>query len=215
MRADREPERSRILQQQLWVAWELVRQRSPSAGIDGMTVELFAGVVEEEMRSLYKQLRSEIYQASPAKGFYLSKKSGGKRLVGISTVRDRILQRYLLQAIYPKLDQALSPVAYAYRPGYSTHMAVERVMEVYRAHPVWVLKTDIQQFFDQICWAVLLAEVERLGIEPILVQRIEQQLKAGMVVERRYVRLNQGVLQGGILSGRWRICICGSSIDAV
>lgn len=89
MRANRESERSRILEQQLWVAWELVRQRSPSAGIDEITVELFAGVVEQELRSLYKQLRSETYQASPAKGFYLSKKSGGKRLVRISTVRGR------------------------------------------------------------------------------------------------------------------------------
>ncbi len=201
MKAERNPERFRILEQQLWVAWELVRQRSSSAGIDGMTVELFSGVVEEQMRLLFKQLRSETYQASPAKGFYLSKKSGGRRLVGISTVRDRILQRYLLQAIYPQLDRALSPVAYAYRPGYSTYMAVERVMEVYRNHPVWVLKTDIRQFFDRICWAVLMGEVERLGIEPILVRWIEQQLKAGMVIERRYVPMNQGVLQGGVLSG--------------
>jgi CRISPR-associated endonuclease Cas1/group II intron reverse transcriptase/maturase len=166
-----------------------------------MTVELFGGVVEEQMRSLNKQLRSQTYQASPAKGFYLSKKSGGQRLVGISTVRDRILQRYLLQAIYPQLDRALSPVAYAYRPGYSTQMAVDRVMEVYRNHPVWVLKTDIRQFFDRICWAVLMGEVERLGIEPILVRWIEGQLKAGMVIEGRSVPMNQGVLQGGVLSG--------------
>jgi len=48
---------------------------------------------------------------------------------------------------------------------------------------------------------VLLGEVERLRIEPILVQWIEQQLKAGMVVDRHYMRMNQGVLQGGILSG--------------
>ncbi|MGG6269690.1 CRISPR-associated endonuclease Cas1 [Leptolyngbya sp. AN03gr2] len=191
----------RILEQQLWIAWELVQQRSPAAGIDGITVELFAGVVEEQMRSLYKQLRSQTYEASPAKGFYLAKKDGGKRLVGISTVRDRILQRYLLQAIYPKLDQALSEVAYAYRPGYSTHQAVERVAEMYQSQPVWVLKTDIEKFFDRICWAVLIAELERLGLAPIMLRWIEQQLKAGMVIDRQFVRMNQGVLQGGVLSG--------------
>ncbi len=95
------------------------------------------------------------------------------------------MQRYLLQALYPKLDQTVSPVVYAYRPGYSTHMAVDRVIEVYRNHPVWVLKTDIRQFFDRICWAVLMGEVERLEIEPILVQWVEQQLKAGLVIDRQ------------------------------
>ena len=201
MRADQPPERSRILEQQLWVAWELVRQKSQSAGVDGMTVELFEGVVAEQMRSLHKQLRSQTYEASPAKGFYLPKKDGGRRLVGISTVRDRILQRYLLQAIYPRLDRALSSATYAYRPGYSTHMAVEQVMERYHSQPVWVLKTDIQKFFDQICWALLLGELERLGLEPIVLRWIEQQLRAGIVIERQYVRTNQGVLQGGVLSG--------------
>ena len=208
MRADQTPNQSfgssqsesLFLEQQLWVAWELVRQRSRSAGVDGMTVELFAGVVAEQMRSLHKQLRSETYEASPAKGFYLAKKSGGQRLVGISTVRDRILQRHLLQSIYPRLDRALSPATYAYRPGYSTHMAIERVMEVYR-QPVWVLKTDIQKFFDQICWSLLIHQLERLGLEPILLRLIEQQLKAGVVVNSRYIRTNQGVLQGGVLSG--------------
>ncbi len=201
MRADQIQARSQVLEQQLWIAWELVRQKSQAAGVDGITVELFAGVVAEQMRSLHKQLRSETYEASPAKGFYLPKKDGGRRLVGISTVRDRILQRYLLQAIYPTVERALSPVAYAYRPGFSTHMAVEQVMEGYRSQPMWVLKTDIQKFFDRICWALLVQELERLKLEPIVLRWIEQQIRAGMVIERQYVRMNQGVLQGGVLSG--------------
>ena len=201
MRADRPPDRSLFLEQQLWVAWELVRQRSQAAGIDGMTVELFAGVVSEQIRRLHKQLCSETYAASPAKGFYLAKKDGGRRLIGISTVCDRILQRHVLQAIYPTLDRALSPATYAYRPGYSTHLAVERAAEAYRSQPVWVLKTDIQKFFDQICWALLIQSLERLRLEPILLRLIEQQLKSGIVIDRHFVRTHQGLLQGGALSG--------------
>lgn len=193
--------RSLFLEQHLWVAWELVRQKSRAAGVDGMTVELFAGVAAEQLRSLRHQLRSETYQASPAQGFYLPKKDGGRRLVGLATVRDRVVQRHVLQAIYPQLDRALSPATYAYRPGYSTHMAVERVIEGYRSQPVWVLKTDIQQFFDQICWALLLGELAQLGLEPVLLRLLEQQLRAGMVIERRFVRTHRGVLQGGVLSG--------------
>lgn len=187
--------------EQLATAWELVRRGSQAAGIDGITIELFAGIAREQIRILAKQLQWERYQASPAKGFYLSKKSGGQRLIGIPTVSDRIVQRYLLQAIYPKLDQTLSDVAYAYRPGYSTHLAVAHVLEFYRQQPVWVLKTDIQQFFDRLSWSLLLHHLEQMRLPPLLVRLIEQQLKSGIVLDHRHVRTNQGVLQGGVLSG--------------
>jgi len=182
-------------------AWEMVRRGSRSAGVDGVTLEMFSGVLEEQVRSLQSQLLHETYQAKPAKGFWIPKKSGGKRLIGISTVRDRLVQRYLLQAVYPRLDQALSDATYAYRPGYSTHMAIERVMEFYGGQPVWVLKTDIQKFFDQICWAVLLHHLEQLKLEPAVLALMEQQIKAGIVIDHRLYRTNQGVLQGSALSG--------------
>jgi CRISPR-associated endonuclease Cas1/group II intron reverse transcriptase/maturase len=201
MRADKPPNRSLFVDHHLYAAWELVRRGSPSAGVDGVTVELFAGVVGEQIRLLQKQLRWEKYRASPAKGFYLAKKSGGRRLIGLPTVSDRLVQRYLLQAIYPALDRALSPASFAYRPGYSTHLAVERVMTFYCDFPAWVVKTDIQQFFDRLCWALLLHQLEQLRLPPVLVQLIEQQLRSGIVLDRRYVPMNQGVLQGGVLSG--------------
>ncbi|XHX81191.1 MAG: reverse transcriptase domain-containing protein [Stenomitos frigidus ULC029] len=103
--------------------------------------------------------------------------------------------------MYPKLDQTLSPVAYAYRPGYSTHLAVAHVLEFYRQQPVWVLKTDIQQFFDRLSWSLLLHHLEQMRLQPLLVRLIEQQLKSGIVLNRRHVRTNQGVLRGGVLSG--------------
>lgn len=154
-----------ILIDQLLAAWAKVQQGSQAAGVDGMTVELFAGDAMIQLRHIHKQLRREAYEAQPAKGFLLPKKSGGKRLIGIPTVQDRIVQRYLLQAVYPKLEEALSPVAYAYRPGYSTHQAVAHVLETYQP-PVWVLKTDVQQFFDRLNWAVLLHYLDQVGLSP-------------------------------------------------
>ena len=201
MKADKPPNRSLFVDQHLLASWALVQRGSRAAGVDGITTEYFAGIAREQIRLLQQQLQRETYQASPAKGFYLSKKSGGQRLIGIPTVSDRIVQRYLLQAIYPKLDQILSPVAYAYRPGYSTHLAVANVLEFYRQQPVWVLKTDIQQFFDRLSWSLLLHHLEQMRLRAILVRLIEQQLKSGIVLDRRPVHTNQGVLQGGVLSG--------------
>jgi CRISP-associated protein Cas1 len=185
----------------LHAAWGLVQRGSPAAGVDGITLDLFAGVAQEQIEQMHGQLRHEVYEASPAKGFFIPKKDGAQRLIGLSTVRDRILQRYLLQSIYPRLEAAFTDSAFAYRPGLSIYGAVDRVMARYGKQPSWVIKADIQQFFDNLSWGVLLGQLERLKIAPAQVRLIEQQLKAGMVLQGQFYRPNKGVLQGGILSG--------------
>ncbi|NEP19175.1 MAG: hypothetical protein F6J97_20135 [Leptolyngbya sp. SIO4C1] len=119
----------RVYADHLHAAWGRVQRGSPAAGVDGMTTDLFAGVAKEQLKQMQGQLRRECYGASPAKGFFVAKKSGGRRLIGLSTVRDRIVQRYLLQAIYPRLEATFSKSAFAYRPGLSIYGAAAQVME--------------------------------------------------------------------------------------
>ena len=194
-----------VYPEHLQAAWGLVQRGSPAAGVDGITTELFAGVAAEQIVQMHRQLRREVYGANPTKGFFVPKKKAGelvgKRLIGLSTVRDRILQRYLLQSIYPRLEATFSDASFAYRPGLSIYNAVDRVMERYAPQPTWVIKADIQQFFDNLSWGVLLAQLERLKIAPGQVRLIEQQLKSGMVLQGQFYRPNKGVVQGGILSG--------------
>ncbi|MEO0806388.1 MAG: CRISPR-associated endonuclease Cas1, partial [Cyanobacteria bacterium J06643_4] len=190
-----------VYAEHLYVAWGLVQRGSPAAGIDGVTTELFSGVASEELSRMHRQLRRETYGASPAKGFYVSKKKGGKRLIGLSTVEDRIVQRYLLQSIYPRLEATFSDRSFAYRPGLSIYSAVKEVMKRYGPQPAWVIKADIKQFFDNLAWGVLLGQLDRLKIAPGQLRLIEQQLKAGMVLQGQFYRPNKGVVQGGILSG--------------
>lgn len=190
-----------VYSEHLHAAWGLVQRGSPAAGVDGITTDLFAGVAQEQLGQMHRQLRRESYRASPAKGFFVAKKNGGQRLIGLSTVRDRVLQRYLLQSIYPRLEATFSSSAFAYRPGLSIYGAVDRVMADYGKQPTWVIKADIHQFFDSLSWGVLMGQLERLKISAGWVRLIEQQLKAGMVLQGQFYRPNKGVLQGGILSG--------------
>ena len=204
--------------EQLRIAWALVQRGSPAAGVDGITTELFAGVAHEQISQMHRQIGRGVYAASPVKGFYVSKKKkkkkkgaqedsqkivhqDNKRLIGLSTVQDRIVQRYLLQSIYPRLEAAFSDRSFAYRPGLSIYSAVKEVMKRYEPQPAWVIKADIKQFFDNLAWGVLLGQLDRLKIAPGQVQLIEQQLKAGMVLQGQFYRPNKGVVQGGILSG--------------
>lgn len=190
-----------IQTEQLAAAWYLVQRGSKAAGVDGITLDLFAGVVPERLRHIQGQLKRKCYLASPARGFWLPKKSGDRRLIGIPTVQDRVVQRFLLQTIYPHLEETFSDSCFAYRPGLSIYQAVDRVMSFYQRQPTWVVKADIQQFFDHLSWPILLAQLEQLGLNATTVSLLEQQLKAGIVIHGQRQFLNKGVLQGSSLSG--------------
>jgi CRISP-associated protein Cas1 len=185
----------------LFCAWEQVRRGSHAAGIDGITPELFGGDVAHQIKHLHRQLGRETYQALPARGFYFAKKEGGVRLIGIPTVRDRIVQRSLLQGLYPLLEEAYAPCAHAYRLGRSIYTAVAQVQQRYAHQPLWVVKADIRQFFDQLRWPVLLTQLEALDLEPRTLSLIDQQLRSGVVVAHEWHSLGKGVLQGSSLSG--------------
>jgi CRISP-associated protein Cas1 len=191
----------KIAIEELAIAWNLVQKGSRSAGIDGITVDLFAGIAAEQLQTIQQHIHQERYVFSPAKGFYIPKKDGGQRLVGIPTVRDRVVQRFLLQRAYPKFDRAFSKAALAYRPGYGTLDAIERVAEAYHHQPAWVVKADIQSFFDNLSWTLLCDRIERLKLAAMLHQLMIQQLKSGIVINGYFTRPNKGILQGGILSG--------------
>ncbi|MCC3415153.1 MULTISPECIES: CRISPR-associated endonuclease Cas1 [unclassified Microcoleus] len=182
-------------------AWQQVRKRSRSAGIDGITVDLFAGVARYQLQVLQQQLQQECYFPRPAKGFYLRKANGGQRLIGIPTVRDRVVQRFLLGELYWPLEDVFLDCSYAYRPGRGIQMAVKHLYSYYRFGQTWIVKADIEKFFDNLCWPLLLADLEKLQLEPILRQLIAQQLESGIVVKGQCLYPNQGVLQGAILSG--------------
>lgn len=187
--------------EQLRVAWQQVRLGSRAAGIDGMTVDLFATVARHQLGALQHQLQRDTYAASPAKGFYLPKKKGGKRLVGIPTVRDRIVQRFGLDELYPHLEDCFLDCSYAYRPGRGIQMAVRHLYSYYQFQPAWVIKTDIEAFFDNICWGLLLNELEQLPLDSRLVQLLAQQIQSDIAIAGRRYNFGRGLLQGSTLSG--------------
>ncbi len=187
--------------EQLEFAWLQVRAGTKSAGIDGITVDLFAGIVQEQLRDIQYKLHHELYTASRAQGFYVPKKSGDKRLIGIPTVRDRIVQRLLLEELYLPLEDTFLDCSYAYRPGRNIQQAVQHLFSDYQYQPKWIIKADITEFFDNLCWALLLTALEELRLEPIILQLLKQQLEAGIVIAGQYLNPGKGVLQGGVLSG--------------
>lgn len=92
-------------------AFKRVKRNHGAPGIDGETVEKFAENLEENIKFLHEALKTKTYEPSPVRRIKLEKPDGGIRKLGISTVRDRVVQQAVvnmdLSKCFDTLDHGL------------------------------------------------------------------------------------------------------------
>ncbi len=88
----------------------------------------------------------------PLKRVYIPKPNGKKRPLSIPSIIDRCLQAIVKNALEPAWESKFEGTSYGFRPGRSTHDAIERIFNIARPHTKkkWVLDADIEGCFD---WA--------------------------------------------------------------
>lgn len=69
------------------------------AGIDGMHVEELRVWFSKHYRELQQELMTGIYQVTAVKEVLIPKPNGGERQLGISTVKDRLVQQAISQVL--------------------------------------------------------------------------------------------------------------------
>jgi RNA-directed DNA polymerase len=74
-------------------AWKQVRRNKGSAGVDGMTIEAAAPWLREHWQSVKADVLAGRYAPQPVRRVDIPKPDGSKRMLGIPTVIDRLLQQ--------------------------------------------------------------------------------------------------------------------------
>jgi RNA-directed DNA polymerase len=108
-------------------AWEQVRSNRGSGGVDHETVQQFSQHAEARLSKLSEQLDSGTYTPLPVRRVYIPKPDGKERPLGIPTIRDRIVQGALRNALEPIFEREFSEHSYGFRPGRGTKDALRRV----------------------------------------------------------------------------------------
>ena len=76
-----------------------------SAGIDGQSIKDFDLKLSKNLYRIWNRMSSGSYFPPAVKAVPIPKKSGGKRILGIPTVSDRIAQTVVTLLLEPKLER--------------------------------------------------------------------------------------------------------------
>ena len=190
----------------LLVAWERVKRNrgSRTAGVDGQTrarVEQMG--VERVLAELRQELRDGTYRPLPARERLIPKRSGKLRSLGISTVRDRIVQTATKLVLEPIFEADFCPTSYGFRPGRRAQDAIEEVrffINAPRSYE-WVIEGDVEDCFGSIHHGLLMEQVRRRVTDKRVLALIRRFLGAGIMREHGSLAATpSGTPQGSGLS---------------
>jgi len=185
--------------ERLLEAYEQINKES--VGIDEVDYRLFEENLTENLRELSKAIVLGRYAPEPIRKIEIDKPdSEEKRSIGLSTLKDKIVQRMLYDALNPYFDKQLSDKSYAYRPGRSTITALNRVTDFLNRGNRFVLKSDIDDFFEEIDHDLLLSLLDRKIKDKSITRLISLFMQVGGFWETDYRAHESGVYQGDILS---------------
>lgn len=201
-------------------AWRRVASNKGkrSAGVDGVTVARIRTKVGEQrfLDGIQAELRSRAYHPSPSRRVLIPKagKPGQFRPLGVQTVKDRVVQGAIKLLLEPIFEAQFWNVSYGFRPGRSTHGALEHIRMAILPHKrdrgghrrqlpyPWVIEGDIKGCYDNINHHHLMDRLRARVADRRVTRLVGQFLKAGVLAEDQFLRTDNGTPQGGILTPR-------------
>jgi RNA-directed DNA polymerase len=185
----------------LRIGFEQVKENKGKPGIDGVTIQDFEFRMEEELSRLQQELLNWTYKPSPVRRVEIPKPGGqGVRLLGIPTVRDRVVQTALKLLLEPIFEPHFSPHSYGFRPGRSQHQAVQAAQSIVNSGKAYVVDIDLSKFFDRIHHDRLIARMGQRITDKRILRLVGLMLRSGVMINGVVCRSEEGTMQGGPLS---------------
>ena len=190
-------------------AYRLAKANGGSPGVDGVTFGMIESEgLEEWLSGIRTELKDKVYKPQPVKRVMIPKAGGGKRPLGIPTIRDRVVQTALKLVIEPIFEADLENNTYGYRPERSALDAVRKVHKLLCKGYTDVVDADLSKYFDTIPHQELMQCLARRIVDRHVLHLIKLWLKSPVEErdkngKRRMSggrRSTRGVPQGGVIS---------------
>ncbi len=182
-------------------AYRRVKGNKGAAGIDEMSVDLMGPYLQSNWRYIKEALQNGSYQPKAVLRVDIPKPGGkGRRMLGIPTVVDRLIQQAIHQVLQPIYEQRFSENSYGFRSGRSAHQAVLKAREHVASGKRWIVDIDLAKFFDRVNHDILMSRLARVIKDKTLLKLIRRYLQSGMMEGGLVSQRVQGTPQGGPLS---------------
>ncbi len=182
-------------------SWYYLNKKA-ARGIDKISAEEFGKNLNHEVNKMEQELINNAYHANLVRRTYIDKLSGGKRPLGIPTVRDKLLQTTcskILEAIY---EAKFLSTRYGYRKGKGAKDAVKHLSyKLNYGKYGYIVEADIKGYFQNINHEILIKMLEHNIKDKRFVALINKWLKAGIMTEENVIeKPDKGTPQGGVIS---------------
>ncbi len=178
-----------------------VKKNTGAPGIDGVTIAEFESRLDEELSRLRAELESWTYKPSPVRRVEIAKPGGkGTRLLGVPTVRDRVVQATLKLLLEPLFEPLFSDHSYGFRPERSQYQAVEAARMIVAGGKVYVVDLDLSKFFDRIHHDRLIARLGQTVLDKRVLRLVGMILRSGIMADGLVTPSTEGAVQGSPLS---------------
>nr|WP_209445228.1 group II intron reverse transcriptase/maturase [Rickettsia fournieri] len=129
---------------------------------------------------------------------YIPKRKGKLRPLGLPIILDRCMQAVVKSALEPFWEAKFEGNNYGFRPGRSTHDAIQRISALVCPGTTrgWILDADIKGAFDNINHNFLLKIIGNFPAR----NWIKAWLKSGVMEEYQFTKTTVGTPQGGVIS---------------
>lgn len=170
-------------------AIKAVERNHGSGGIDNMQSEDLRPFVNAHRRELVNSLMEGNYKPSPVRKVEIPKATGGVRMLGIPTVKDRMIQQAIYLWLSPLYEGDFDKHSFGFRPGKNAHQAVHAAHGYLKAGYSWIIELDLEKFFDK---------VNHQKLMHLLSLKVKD--KGTLLLINAY--LKSGIMEGGLVSQR-------------